>query len=220
MLAMRNVNMLDCRLEANIRHGTESRSFSRLRLGDRIAVGQAMGALHILPRLDEASSAISSISGMCDNSCELMEEIVPVGFNAAVFLRHVLVVHGNDSVLGNILHHSRLRVRVGYIGILLVVVPPVVAIRQGRHAVCAVEVEGVADFVNHGREHVFDRSDKGDVAVPFKCPAAVRGDIDDVADPLAHLDGHLAKLAGHGVYGAIGGSMVAEDPRIAALFGC
>lgn len=61
MLVMRNINMFDPSLEATIRRST-SRAFGRLRLGDRIAVTQAIGTLNILSTLDETSSTISSVS--------------------------------------------------------------------------------------------------------------------------------------------------------------
>lgn len=70
------------------------------------------------------------------------------------------------------------------------------------------------------RHHVVLGVDEGDGAVELEGPAGVGGDVDDVSDPLAHLDGEFAELAGHRVDGYGGLLVVAEDPGVAALLLC
>jgi hypothetical protein len=55
------------------------------------------------------------------------------------------------------------------------------------------------------------------LTIPFKRPTAIGRDIDDVTNPLTHLDGNFAKLLGHGINSNGRVFVVTEHPCITTL---
>ena len=175
-----------------------------------------MGAGTTLALPDDAV-AITSLTGLGDESGVLVEDGVPVGFDAGVLPGDVLVVDGDDGVLGNILDHVALSVVVGDVGVLVIVVPPVVAGGEGLVGVGAVEIERVAGLVDDGGKHVVDRADEVDGTVPLEGPAVVCRSVDNMTDPGAHLNGETTELGSHGVDGDVGVLVVAEHPWVSTI---
>lgn len=143
----------------------------------------------------------------------LMEDLLPLGLDARVLTGHILIVHGDDGVLRHVLDHVGRGVRVGHVGVLLVVGPEVVGGGEGLAVVGAFEVERVPGFVQDHGEHVVVGLVEDDVAVGFEGPSVGRWHVHDVAHPLAHLDRDFAELACHAVDVDSGCLVVAEDPR-------
>lgn len=211
------VNDLDARLQANIGHDTESStSLGGARLGHRLACRHTVSTLLVLSRNND-TVAMAGIACLSDDGSVLVEDVAPVRLNTFKLSRDILVENSNNGSLGDVLNHVALRIRVGDIGILVVVVPPVVVIGNRWHVVSAAEVKGVSSLVNHGSHHSFDGSNESNGSVSLESPTTIGRYVNDMANPLAHLDGHLAKLAGHGIDGSVGTFVVTEDPRIATL---
>lgn len=211
------VNNFDARLQANVRHDTErSASLGRARLGHRFAGGHTVSALLVLSRNNDTVS-MSGIACLGDDGSVLVEDVAPVRLNTFKPSGDILVENSNNGSLGDILNHVALRIRVGNVGVLVVVVPPVVVIRNRWHVVGTTEIERVSSLVNHGSHHSLDGSDESDGSIGLESPTTIGRYIDDVANPLTHLNGHLAELASHGIDGSVGTFVVAEDPRISTL---
>ena len=175
-----------------------------------------MRALSALSRLKEIVS-LSHVDRLANERIILMRDAQIIRLNRCKATRVVLIEHRDDRVLRHVLYRIGRCVRIGDLGVLRQLAEPLVGGGHGLVHVCAAQVEGVPCFVDDDGEHVVLRVEEGDAAVEFEGPAGLGGDVNDMADPLAHLDGDLAELLGHGVDGDGGLLVVAEDPWVAAL---
>lgn len=176
-----------------------------------------MHARRIRPRLEQVIP-LADLNRLTNKRIILVIDALVVRFQAAKPAGHVLVEEGNDRVLRDVLDGICRGVRVGDFCGEVELGEPLVRGGEGLVDVGAGQVERVARLVDDDGEHVVLWVDEGDGAVELEGPAARGGGhVDDVPDPLAHLDGEFAELARHRVDGYGGLLVVAEDPGVAAL---
>lgn len=124
VVTVRNVNLLNTRFEANVRHDTKSRTSSgRVGLGHRLASRDTVSALLVLAGDDDAV-ALAGVASLSDESGVLVEDVAPVGLDALVLAGDVLIEDGDDSDLSHVFDHVALSIGVRDVGVLVKVVPP------------------------------------------------------------------------------------------------
>lgn len=62
-----------------------------------------------------------------------------------------------------------------------------------------IEIKAVTGLVDDARHHIVHWVDESDASVPFKSPAIVSWNGDDMSNPLTHLDRQSTELRGHRV---------------------
>lgn len=127
-----------------------------------------------------------------------MEDRLPPRLDAREPIGDVQIEGIDHRILGDVLNLVDLRVRVGDIGILVVVVEPVGGGGEGFVGVGVQEVEGVAALVDEDGEVAVDAVEHCDVAVGIVGVAAVGvGEGDHMADVLARVHGGAAEEVNH-----------------------